>query len=57
MKPPSDTLLHFFNMFHLAPSPSPLQLIPAVVCSNIFHTNLVAFLKAFALGSYFTSLE
>jgi hypothetical protein len=27
VKPPSDTLLRYFNMFHLAPSPSFLQLI------------------------------
>jgi hypothetical protein len=25
VKPPSDTLLRYFNMFHLAPSPSSLQ--------------------------------
>jgi hypothetical protein len=25
VKPPSDTLLPLFNMFHLAPSPSSLQ--------------------------------
>jgi hypothetical protein len=27
VKPPSDTLLRYFNMFHLAPSPSSLQFI------------------------------
>jgi hypothetical protein len=25
VKPPSDTLLRYFNMFHIAPSPSSLQ--------------------------------
>jgi hypothetical protein len=27
LKPPSDTLLRYFNMFHLAPTPSSLQFI------------------------------
>jgi hypothetical protein len=27
VKPPSDTLLRYFNMFHPAPSPSSLQFI------------------------------
>jgi hypothetical protein len=43
VKPPSDTLLRYFNMFHLEPSPSSLQFIYSPFALRVGHVFLFVF--------------
>jgi hypothetical protein len=45
VKPPSDTLLRYFNMFHLAPSPSSLQFTFVISLKLKLNTKFLKTLK------------